>query len=75
MKKNNKKIDPSKLINLKKKREELAKQEEEMKAQMLADLGLLVVNSVQKNESGNIDFLPGKKEEILQIAVSLQDVI
>ena len=46
-----------------------------MKAQMLADLGSLVVNSVQKNESGNIDFLPGRKEEILQIAVSLQDVI
>ena len=61
MKKNSKKIDPSKLVSLRKKREELARQEEQMRMQMLADLGTLLVESVTKNDLGQLDFSPEKK--------------
>ena len=75
MKKNGRKIDPSRLAELKKKREELKRQEEQMKLQMLADLGALVTNSVTKNDLGQLDFDRAKKDEILQIAAGLKDVI
>jgi len=75
MKKNGRKIDPAKLISIQKKREELARQEEQMKLQMLADLGALVAESVIKNDLGQLDFLPERKAEILQIAAGLKDVI
>jgi len=73
--KKNKKIDPAKLASLQKKREELARQEEQMKLQMLADLGALVAESVIKNDLGQLDFDQAKKDEILQIAAGLKDVI
>ena len=73
--KKNKKIDPNKLISIQKKREELARQEEQMRMQMLADLGALVVDSIVKNSLGNLDFAEEKKSEILQIASSLKEVI
>jgi hypothetical protein len=73
--KKNKKIDPNKLISIQKKREELARQEEQMRMQMLADLGALVVDSIVKNSLGNLDLAEEKKSEILQIASSLKEVI
>ena len=73
--KKNKKIDPNKLISIQKKREELARQEEQMKQQMLADLGALVVSAVVKNDLGQLDFSPEKKEKILRLADNLKDVI
>jgi hypothetical protein len=75
MKKNGRKIDPAKLISIQKKREELARQEEQMRMQMLADLGALVVDSIVKNSLGNLDLAEEKKSEILQIASSLKEVI
>ena len=59
--KKNKKIDPGRLAELKKKREELKRQEEQMRMQMLADLGALLVESVTKNDLGQLDFSPEKK--------------
>ena len=59
--KKNKKIDPGRLAELKKKREELKRQEEQMRMQMLADLGTLLVESVTKNDLGQLDFSPEKK--------------
>ena len=73
--KKNKKIDPGRLAELKKKREELKRQEEQMRMQMLADLGTLLVESVTKNDLGQLDFSPEKKDEILQVAASIKDVI
>ena len=73
--KKNKKIDPSKLILVRKKREELARQEEQMRMQMLADLGTLLVESVTKNDLGQLDFDQAKKDEILRIAASLKEVV
>ena len=75
MKKNSKKIDPSKLVSLRKKREELARQEEQMRMQMLADLGTLLVESVTKNDLGQLDFDQAKKDEILRIAASLKEIV
>ena len=75
MKKNSKKIDPSKLVSLRKKREELARQEEEMRQQILVEIGSLVIAAITKNDLGQADFDPQKKEEILQIAAGLKDVI
>ena len=70
--KKNKKIDPSKLILVRKKRQELARQEEELKLQMLAELGSCILENITQNESGMWDFLPGKKEEILNQAQRLK---
>ena len=75
MKKNGRKIDPAKLISIQKKREELARQEEQMRMQMLADLGTLLVESVTKNDLGQLDFDQAKKDEILRIAASLKEVV
>ena len=75
MKKNSKKIDPSKLVSLRKKREELARQEEEMRQQILVEIGSLVIAAITKNDLGQADFDPQKKEEILQIASSVKEVI
>ena len=73
--KKNKKIDPNKLISLRKKREELARQIEQMRMQMLADLGTLLVESVTKNDLGQLDFDRAKKDVILQIAASLKEIV
>jgi hypothetical protein len=73
--KKNKKIDPNKLISIQKKREELARQEEEMRQQILVEIGSLVIAAITKNDLGQADFDPQKKEEILQIAAGLKDVI
>ena len=73
--KKNKKIDPSKLVELKKKKEELARQEEQMRQQILVEIGSLVIAAITKNDLGQADFDPQKKEEILQIAAGLKDVI
>ena len=73
--KKNKKIDPGRLAELKKKREELKRQEEQMRMQMLADLGTLLVESVTKNDLGQLDFDQAKKDEILRIAASLKEVV
>jgi hypothetical protein len=60
---------------LRKKREELKRQEEQMRQQILADIGALVIASITKNDLGQLDFLPERKAEILQIAAGLKDVI
>ena len=73
--KKNKKIDPGKLAELRKKREELKRQEEQMRQQILVEIGSLVIAAITKNDLGQADFDPQKKEEILQIAAGLKDVI
>ena len=73
--KKNKKIDPSKLVELKKKKEELARQEEQMRQQILVEIGSLVIAAVTKNDLGQLDFDQAKKDEILRIAAGLKDVI
>ena len=55
--------------------EELAKQEEMLRQEILADLGALVVSAVVKNDLGQLDFSPEKKEKILRLADNLKDVI
>ena len=71
----NKKIDPNKLISIQKKREELARQEEEMRQQILVEIGSLVIAAVTKNDLGQLDFDQAKKDEILRIAASLKEVV
>ena len=44
-----KKLDPSQLIDLKKKMEKLIQQEERLRQQILADLGALVVSAITAN--------------------------
>jgi hypothetical protein len=73
--KKNKKIDPSKLVELKKKKEELARQEEQMRQQILVEIGSLVIAAVTKNDLGQLDFDQARKDEILRIAAGLKDVI
>jgi hypothetical protein len=55
--------------------EELAKQEKMLRQEILADLGALVVSAVVKNNLGQLDFSPEKKEKILRLADNLKDVI
>jgi hypothetical protein len=55
--------------------EELGKQEEMLRQEILADLGALVVSAVVKNDLGQLDFSPEKKEKILRLADNLKDVI
>ena len=55
--------------------EELAKQEKMLRQEILADLGALVVSAVVKNDLGQLDFSPEKKEKILRLADNLKDVI
>jgi putative nucleotidyltransferase with HDIG domain len=62
-------------VELKKKKEELARQEEQMRQQILVEIGSLVIAAITKNDLGQADFDPQKKEEILQIAAGLKDVI
>ena len=71
-KKNQNKIDQ--LVSVAEKRRELARLEEQLRIESLAELGQFVLSSFEKNDQGEWDFALGKKSKLIEKIQKIKSV-